>query len=47
MVKVRINGRTYSLSMEEFTKLLIGMSLANPIDVLDMAAGNAQEVVRR
>ena len=47
MVKVRINGRTYSLSMEEFLKLLPAMSIASPIDVLDMAAGNAQEVVRR
>ena len=37
MVTVRINGRTYSLSMEEFAKLLLGMNIANPVEVLDLA----------
>lgn len=41
MVKVRIKGREYSLSVEEFAKFLIsGMSIANPVDVLDMPAGH-------
>ena len=37
MVKVRINGREYSLSMEEFAKFLLnGMNITRPVDVLDM-----------
>lgn len=40
MVRVRINGREYSLSMEEFTQFLLnGMGIDKPVDVLDMPAG--------
>ncbi len=38
-VKVRISGREFLLSMEEFFKLLHGMTLANPVDVLDFVRG--------
>ncbi len=34
-VRVRINGRTFLLSEDEFMKLVIGMTPANPVDVLD------------
>lgn len=42
MVKVRINGRTYSLSMEEFFKMLRGRNLVeNPVEVLHMKGASA------
>lgn len=42
MVKVRINGRTFSLSMEEFFKMLCGRDLIeNPVDVLHMKGVSA------
>lgn len=34
-VRVRINGRIFLLSMDEFMKLVLGMTPANPVDVLD------------
>ena len=33
--RVRINGRTFLLSEDEFMKLVLGMTPANPVDVLD------------
>ena len=38
-VKVRINGRTFLLSMDEFLKLLHGMTPANSVEVLDFVRG--------
>ncbi len=34
-VRVRINGRIFLLSEDEFMKLVLGMTPANPVDVLD------------
>ena len=34
-VRVRINGRIFLLSEDEFMKLILGMTPANPVDVLD------------
>ena len=34
-VRVRIDGRTFLLSEDEFMKLILGMTPANPVDVLD------------
>ncbi|MDA8324865.1 MAG: hypothetical protein M0033_01470 [Nitrospiraceae bacterium] len=39
-VRVRINGRTFLLSEDEFMKLVLGMTPANPVDVLDFIGGN-------
>ena len=33
--RVRINGRIFLLSEDEFMKLVLGMTPANPVDVLD------------
>ena len=42
MVKVRTNGREYSLSMEEFFKMLHGRDLVkNPVNILDMKEASA------
>jgi hypothetical protein len=38
-VRVKINGREFLLSMEEFFKMLHGMTLENPVDVLDFVRG--------
>ena len=38
-VRVRINGRTFLLSEDEFIKLILGMTPANPVDVLDFVGG--------
>ena len=39
-VRVRINGREFLLSMDEFFKLLHGMTLVeNPVDVLEFVRG--------
>ena len=38
-VRVRINGRTFFLSEDEFMKLVLGMTPANPVDVLDFVGG--------
>ncbi len=38
-VRVRINGRTFLLSEDEFMKLVLGMTPANPVDVLDFVGG--------
>ena len=37
--RVRINGRTFLLSEDEFMKLVLGMTPANPVDVLDIIGG--------
>ena len=34
-VRVRINGKTFLLSMDEFLKLVQRMTPANPVNVLD------------
>ena len=34
-VKVRLNGRIFLLSMDEFLKLVHRMTLSNPVEVLD------------
>ncbi|MDA8088838.1 MAG: hypothetical protein M0Z61_01250 [Nitrospiraceae bacterium] len=38
-VRVRINGRTFLLSEDEFMKLVLGMTPENPVDVLDFVRG--------
>ncbi len=37
--RVRINGRIFLLSEDEFMKLVLGMTPANPVDVLDFVGG--------
>ena len=41
-VRVRINGRTFLLSEDEFLKLVLGMTPANPVDVLDFVRGKGR-----
>ena len=38
-VKVRINGRIVLLSMDEFLRLIHGMTPADPVEVLDFVQG--------
>ena len=38
-VRVRINGRIFLLSEDEFMKLVLGMTPANPVEVLDFIGG--------
>ena len=42
-VRVRINGRTFLLSEDEFLKLVLGMTLANPVEVLDFVGRRRRE----
>ena len=37
--RLRINGRIFLLSEDEFMKLVLGMTPANPVDVLDFIGG--------
>ncbi len=38
-VRVKINGKTFLLSMDEFLKLIHRMTSANPVNVLDFVGG--------